>query len=34
MSGAVALCILDEMSEVEEVEIYWTWIGKIMAVVC
>ena len=31
MSSAVALCILDEMSEVEDAEL---WISKIMAVVC
>ena len=36
MSSAVVLYILGlvEMSEVEGVELYWTWIGKIMAVVC
>ena len=25
---------LVEMCKVEGVELYWTWIGKIMAVVC
>ena len=36
MSSPVALYILGvvEMNEVEGVELYWTWIGKIMAVVC
>ena len=36
MSSAVALYILGlvEMSEVEGVELYWTWIGKTMALVC
>ena len=36
MSSAVALYILGlvEMSEVEGVELYWTRIGKIMALVC
>ena len=36
MSRAVALYVLgvSEMNEVEGVELYWTWIGKLMAVVC
>ena len=36
VSSAVALYILgiSEMYEVEGVELYWTWIGKLMAVVC
>ena len=36
MSSAVALYILgiSEMYEVEGVELYWTWIGKLMVVVC
>ena len=36
MSSAVALYILGlvEMGEVEGVELYWTWIGKIITVVC
>ena len=36
LSSAVALYILgiSEMYEVEGVELYWTWIGKLMAVVC
>ena len=36
MSSAVALYILGvvEMCKVEGVELYWTWIGKIMAVGC
>ena len=36
MSSAVALNILGvrEMYKVQGVELYWTWIGKFMAVVC
>ena len=36
MSSAVTVYMLgvDEMCEVEGVELYCTWIGKIMAVVC
>ena len=36
MSSAVALCIVGVcwLCEVEGVELYWTWIDKIMAGVC
>ena len=36
MSSAVALYIVGVclLCEVEGVELYWTWIDKIMAVVC
>ena len=35
VSSAVAYILgLVEMCEVEGVELYWTWIGKIMALVC
>ena len=36
MSSVVALYILgvSEMYEVEGVELYWTWIGKLKGVVC
>ena len=36
VSSVVALYILgvSEMYEVEGVELYWTWIGKLKAVVC
>ena len=36
MSRTVTYILGDlvETSELEGVELYWTWIGKIMAVVC
>ena len=36
MSRTVTYILGDlvKMSELEGVELYWTWIGKIMAVVC